>query len=143
MIWLPSLLITLSKSCSRVSCRAGVPSKYINSFVTPLTGIIRCTALWKDLDIYAGRRAPRHTDNLLALLDSKTLWTEYGIDDETIPFTSGFPRADIYEMISPDLLYQLIKGTFKDHLVAWVCDYIVTQNGQRKADAILDDIDRR
>jgi hypothetical protein len=77
------------------------------------------------------------------LLDSKTLWTEYGIDDDIIPFTSDFPRADIYEMISPDLLHQLIKGTFKDHLVGWVCEYLVTQHGQRKADAILDDIDRR
>jgi hypothetical protein len=85
----------------------------------------------------------RHTDNLLALIDSDTLWTDYGIDDDTIPFTSNFPRADIYEMISPDLLHQLIKGTFKDHLVDWVCKYIVTQHGKSKGDDILDDIDRR
>ena len=92
--------------------------------------------------MYAGRQVPRHTDNLLALLDSKTLWTEYGVDDTIIPFSSDFPHADIYEMISPDLLHQLIKGTFKDHLVTWVCDYLVVQHGQRKADIILDDIDR-
>lgn len=46
-------------------------------------------------------------------------------------------------MISPDLLHQLIKGTFKDHLVRWVCEYLVAQHGERRANAILDDIDRR
>lgn len=33
------------------------------------------------------------------------------------PFTHGFPRADIHTLLSLDLLYQLIKETFKDHLV--------------------------
>jgi hypothetical protein len=59
------------------------------------------------------------------------------------PFTSDYPRGDIYEMISPDLLHQLIKGTFKDHLVTWVCEYIILKNGERKGNIILDDIDRR
>ena len=59
------------------------------------------------------------------------------------PFTLDFPRADIYEMISPDLLHQLIKGTFKDHLVTWVCQYLVARHGERKANVILDDIDWR
>ena len=77
------------------------------------------------------------------MVDSDTLWTDYGINDDIKPFTSDFLRADIYEMISPDLLHQLIKGIFKDHLVKWICDYIVMQHGHRKGDAILDDIDRR
>jgi Plavaka transposase len=41
------------------------------------------------------------------------------------PFTNDFPRADIHELISPDILHQLIKGTFKDHLVTWVEEYLV------------------
>ena len=101
-------------------------------------------------------------DGLVHNLDSRTLWIEYGIDDDIIvrhfivmlicypslilhsqPFTSDFPRGNIYEMISPDLLHQLIKGTFKDHLVTWICQYLVIQHGERHAGAILDDIDRR
>ena len=59
------------------------------------------------------------------------------------PFTVHFPRADIHEMLSPDLLHQLIKGTFKDHLVQWVGDYLAIEHGESKANEILDDIDRR
>lgn len=59
------------------------------------------------------------------------------------PFTNRFPRADINELISPDLLHQLIKGTFKDHLVTWVNDYIKAEYPESVAQTILVDIDRR
>ncbi len=58
------------------------------------------------------------------------------------PFTNYFPRADIHELLSPDLLHQVIKGTFKDHLVTWVEEYLVLTHGQARANEILDDIDK-
>lgn len=45
-------------------------------------------------------------------------------------------------MLSPDLLHQLIKGTFKDHLVSWVGEYLVLEHGEARVAKILDDIDR-
>jgi hypothetical protein len=58
------------------------------------------------------------------------------------PFTNDFPRANIHELLSPDLLRQIIKGAFKDHLVDWIEKYIVQTYGG-EADAILDKIDRK
>src|SRR5271168_1672419 len=43
------------------------------------------------------------------------------------PFTTDFPHANIHELLPPDLLHQIIKGTFKDHLVTWVVDWMETQ----------------
>ncbi|KAI0282250.1 hypothetical protein BC826DRAFT_1093972 [Russula brevipes] len=113
-----------------------------------VTGIVqgwcpKCTALPGELDVPSGRRTPAHTDMLCQILDAKSLWREYGIDGALVPFTSDYPRGDIYEMISPDLLHQLIKGTFKDHLVTWICRYIILTFGERQGNIILDDIDRR
>ena len=59
------------------------------------------------------------------------------------PFTKFFPHADIYELLSPDILHQLIKGAFKDHIVMWVHDYIKAQHLEIEANKILDDIDAR
>ncbi|KAH9916014.1 uncharacterized protein B0H18DRAFT_1124554 [Fomitopsis serialis] len=58
-------------------------------------------------------------------------------------FTTYFPRADIYELLTPDLLHQLIKGTFKDHLVDWVEQYLYLVHPKVKARRRMDDIDRR
>ncbi|KAG1737260.1 hypothetical protein EDB19DRAFT_1895859 [Suillus lakei] len=60
---------------------------------------------------------------------------------DIVPFTNYFPCTDIHKLLSPDILHQLIKGAFKDHLVSWVHDYIEAQYTEANANKILDDID--
>ncbi|KAJ6472013.1 hypothetical protein C8R45DRAFT_1164738, partial [Mycena sanguinolenta] len=117
-----------------------------------LAGIVQnwcatCTAMSTDLDgdnaDVGGRRTHILTDALLAEWPPGVLWDEFGIDVDIIPFTRDFPRADIHEMLSPDLLHQIIKGSFKDHLVTWVGEYLYLVHSTAEADAIMDEIDRR
>ena len=63
--------------------------------------------------------------------------------DTPQPFTMKFPQADIHELLTPDLLHQAVKGTFKDHRVQWVEDYLKLTHGPAKTDSILDEIGRR
>ena len=46
-------------------------------------------------------------------------------------------------MLTPDLLHQRIKGTFKDHLVSWISDYLVLEHGEAQANNVPGDSDRR
>ncbi|KAM6491514.1 hypothetical protein JOM56_013083 [Amanita muscaria] len=86
----------------------------------------KCDALPNQLD--ETKQARNHTeaitDYVIESFDPGVIWDDYGIRTDVVPFTHRFPRANIHELISPDLLHQVIKGTFKDHLVAWVCDYL-------------------
>ncbi|KAK7684398.1 hypothetical protein QCA50_012345 [Cerrena zonata] len=93
----------------------------------------KCNAPHDDLDHPSLRRTRAMTTALVDELDLGTLWNDYGIVGDLIPFTNDFPRADIHEMISGDLLHQVIKGSFKDHLVTWVGEYLVLEHGQAHA----------
>jgi len=107
---------------------------------------VRCIAPAKDLDENFGNsmyRSREHADLCSELLSTTELWEKYGLLDDFTPFTHDFPRADIYEIISPDILHQVIKGGFKDHLVAWVDEYLHLVHTDADAEDILDDIDRR
>ncbi|EGO04991.1 hypothetical protein SERLA73DRAFT_149286 [Serpula lacrymans var. lacrymans S7.3] len=82
---------------------------------------LRCTVLPTNLDGESKRRSEEHTEVLVNCLDLGVLWDEYGIVGDLV----------------------LIKGTFKDHLVTWVEEYITQNYSSACANKILDDIDQR
>ncbi|KAJ7891839.1 hypothetical protein B0H14DRAFT_2560542 [Mycena olivaceomarginata] len=77
----------------------------------------------------------------LHCFDPGILSDDYGVRSDILPFTHGFPRADIHELLTIALLHQLIKGKFKDHLVAWVNEYLHLEHGEKRALEIMQDID--
>ena len=132
------------------------PYQYISSML-----FYRCDAKWDDLDDnIAGRHSHKLTCSLVVALDKRSLRDDYGIVSDIMvcygcisnfflpslcvsqPFTYGFPCADIHELLLPDLLHQIIKGT-KDHLVTWVTDYIKLEHPPAEAKQILADIDQQ
>ncbi|KAI0311166.1 hypothetical protein OF83DRAFT_1069266, partial [Amylostereum chailletii] len=104
----------------------------------------KCTAPSDDLDCaHALPRSQEYREKAVDLWSLGKLWDGYGIVGDIVPYTDGFPRADINELLSMDLLHQLIKGGFKDHLVTWVGEYLEIAHGKTCAKQIMDDIDRR
>jgi Plavaka transposase len=112
-----------------------------------------------NLDAGGPPRSREHLEILFEETIAGIMWDQYGVVGDVLvrftphffqanvpllqPFTYHFPRADIYELLAPDLLHQLIKGAFKDHLVAWVEQYLETMHGSSRAQEIMDDIDKR
>ncbi|KAG2082117.1 hypothetical protein BD769DRAFT_1633461 [Suillus cothurnatus] len=103
----------------------------------------KCIAVRTDLDSGGMYHCCEHTDFIIGELHEDILWNEYGIISDLVLFTNDFLRADIHELLSFDLLHQLIKGAFKDHLVDWVAKYLKAVHGTKRAEEIMSDIDRR
>ncbi|KAJ7737732.1 hypothetical protein B0H16DRAFT_1762218 [Mycena metata] len=104
----------------------------------------KCEAFPDNLDAAGARlRSRTKTEALIKCFDPGILWDEYGVRADVVPFTNDFPRADIHELLSSDLLHQVIKGTFKDHIVSWVNEYLHNHHGEKRALEIIQDIDRR
>ncbi|KAG2093479.1 uncharacterized protein F5147DRAFT_747888 [Suillus discolor] len=96
-----------------------------------LTSIVRnwcprCLAPRGQLDDDALCRCEAHREALVEedTFDVDMLQREFGIVGDVMPFTNDFPHANIHQLIAPDILHQIIKGCFKDHLVTWVEKYL-------------------
>ncbi|KAH9976908.1 hypothetical protein BJV74DRAFT_879553 [Russula compacta] len=88
-------------------------------------------------------RNHKKTEFLINNWDPGTLWTNFGVCADIVPFTSDFPRADIHELLSPDLLHQVIKGMFKDHIIMWVNEYLLEVHRETRGPEIIANIDHR
>ncbi|KAJ7175243.1 hypothetical protein C8R43DRAFT_1201966 [Mycena crocata] len=82
----------------------------------------KCDAHPDNLDGGGARlRTQSKTEALIKCFDPGILWDEYGV------------RSDVI----------VIKGTFKDHMVTWVNEYLHNEHGEKRALEIIQDIDRR
>lgn len=127
--------------------------------------MLRCEATPNNLDDpHANLRSHEKTKLLIRKFDPGIIWDNYGVRDDVEvcshyylifimlsfarpepcqPFTSHFPQADIHKLLTPDLLHQLITGTFKDHLVTWVENYLLKTHAKAMALNYIQEIDRR
>ncbi|KAF9236391.1 hypothetical protein BU15DRAFT_89145 [Melanogaster broomeanus] len=81
---------------------------------------LKCLANRENLDEDALHRCRHYMEALVEEATLGELWDDFGIVGDLVPFMNDFPRADIHQLIAPDILHQVIKGMFKDHLVDWV-----------------------
>ncbi|KAJ7752437.1 hypothetical protein DFH07DRAFT_868822 [Mycena maculata] len=82
----------------------------------------KCDAHPDHLDAEGARlRTRTKTETLITCFDPGIVWDDYGV------------RADIV----------VIKGTFKDHIVSWVNEYLLLAHREKLSREIIQDIDRR
>ncbi|KIK94003.1 hypothetical protein PAXRUDRAFT_12323 [Paxillus rubicundulus Ve08.2h10] len=102
----------------------------------------RCMAFPNNLDSGGALQTLELTQALIEELSLCVVWDEWGIDANIVPFTDDFPHTDICQLLTPNILHQLVKGTFKAHGMEWVGKYLEVTYGKTGAKEHLADINR-
>lgn len=78
----------------------------------------------------------RDPESTLEALSNKANGISDDFNDQNLrlidPFWKDLPHCDIFSCITPDLLHQLHKGLFKDHIVNWATECVL--GGQEEVD---------
>ncbi|KAG8759585.1 hypothetical protein FRC12_009724 [Ceratobasidium sp. 428] len=85
-------------------------------------------------------RIPDHTAVALeaqSLGHTSSLFDEQGLKPFGKPFWADLPHTNIFTCLTPDILHQLHKGVFKDHLMNWCLQLV------ERLDGNLDKVDYR
>ncbi|KAG1837672.1 hypothetical protein F4604DRAFT_1885673 [Suillus subluteus] len=86
-------------------------------------------------------RDPESTKNILERRKNgqhPLEFKENGLHAVYKPFWADMPHADIFMAFTPDLLHQIHKGVFKDHLVKWCVNIIREEEVDTRFKAIPD-----
>jgi hypothetical protein len=77
----------------------------------------------------------RTADDLHSRVFMNTTTKEYeqdGLNAVGKPFWADLPHADIFKCLTPDLLHQIHRGVFKDHLLQWCQTILGTAEFDRR-----------